>query len=188
MPKLLLQELCKKERGWDQDLEDEEVKCWKKWLLTLPTLNHLWIQRCFKPPEFGEVKNCEIHVFSDASLHCYRSCCYLRLINCKDKIHCSFVIRKARVAPFKTVSIPGLELTAAVLSVRLCQMVQKELNLPNCRSVYRTDFTAVLQIIHNKPKRFHIFVANRVAVINGHTEIKSGSTCLPRQIRRISLR
>ena len=50
IPKLLLQELCKKGRGWDQDLEDEEAKCWKKWLLTLPTLNHLRIQRCFKPP------------------------------------------------------------------------------------------------------------------------------------------
>ena len=89
----------------------------------------------FKPPEFGEVKNCEIHVFSDASLHCYGSCCYLRLINCKDKIHCSLVIGKARVASIKAVAIPRLELTAAVLSVRLCQMVQKELNLPNCRSV-----------------------------------------------------
>ena len=173
IPKLLLQELCKKGRGWDQDLEDEEAKCWKKWLLTLPTLNHLRIQRCFKPPEFGEVKNCEIHVFSDASLHCYGSCCYLRLINCKDKIHCSFVIGKARVAPIKAVSIPRLELTAAVLSVRLCQIVQKELNLPNCRSVYWTDSTAVLQIIHNETKRFPIFVANRVVVINEHTEIKS---------------
>ena len=52
MPKLLLQELCKKGRGWDQDLEDEKVKCWKNWLFTLPTLNHLRIQRCFKPSEF----------------------------------------------------------------------------------------------------------------------------------------
>ena len=116
IPKLLLQELCKKGRGWDQDLEDKEAKCWKKWLLTLPTLNHLRIQRCFKPPEFGEVKNCEIHVFSDASLHCNGSCCYLRLINCKDKIHCSFVIGKARVAPIKAVSIPRLELL-----LRYCQ-------------------------------------------------------------------
>ena len=41
MPKLLLQELCKKGRGWDQNLKDEEVKCWKKWLLTLPTLESL---------------------------------------------------------------------------------------------------------------------------------------------------
>ena len=52
-------------------------------------------------------------------------------------------------------------------------MVQKELKLPNSRSVYWTDSTAVLQIIHNETKRFPIFVANRVAFINEHTEIKS---------------
>ena len=77
------------------------------------------------------------------------------------------------MAPIKAVSIPRLELTAAVLSVRLCQMVQKELNLPNCKSVYWTDSTAVLHIIHYETKRFPIFVANRVAVINEHTDIKS---------------
>ena len=39
--------------------------------------------------------------------------------------------------------------------------------------MYWTDSTAVLHIIHNETKRFFIFVAYRVLVINELTEIKS---------------
>ena len=171
-PKLLLQELCRKGRDWDQTLEDEEANRWNKWMLTLSSLNQLRIQRCFKPPEFGDSVRQELHLFSDASLYCYGSCCYLRLLNSEGQIHCVFIMGKARVAPMKAVSIPKLELTAAVLSVRLCQLVKRELDLSNCKTTFWTDSTSVLQIIHNDIKRFPIFVANRVAVIDEHTCIE----------------
>ena len=93
------------------------------------------------------------------------------MINSRGRIHCSFIVGKARVAPIKAVSIPKLELTAAVVSVRLEQLVRKELCLINCKFFFWTDATAVLQVIKNASKRFPIFVANRIAIIGEHTSV-----------------
>ena len=170
-PKLLLQDLCRKNCGWDKALDVEDISCWNKWLQCLPDLKRLRIARCFKPEGFGGVNRIEIHVFSDASSHSYGSCCYLRLSNDSGDHHCCLVIGKSRVAPIKAVTIPRLELTAAVLSVRLYQLVKQELKLGDCRAVFWTDSTSVLKIIHNNTKRFPVFVANRVAIIDEATTI-----------------
>ena len=45
--------------------------------------------------------------------------CYLRLSNQDGKIHYSFAVSKSRVAPLKIVTVPRLELTVAVVSVRV---------------------------------------------------------------------
>ena len=76
---------------------------------------------------------------------------------------------KALVAPIKSVSVPRLELTAAVVSVRLEQHVKKEFDITEIKSVFWTDSTAVLQILRNSTKRFPVFVANRLAVIETYT-------------------
>ena len=75
------------------------------------------------------------------------------------------------MAPLKTLSIPKLELSAAVLAVRLDIMIRKELALNNCSSTFWSDSTAVLQVIKNSNKRFPVFVANRISVIETHTNI-----------------
>ena len=139
---------------------------------SLPHLSKLQIKSCLKPSEF-KANSYELHFFSDASLRCYGSCCYLRMGDNAGHNYCSFIIGKARVAPLKAVSIPRLELTAAVLSVRLYLLVTKELDLPNCNCVFWTDSTATLQCIQNNTKRFPVFVANRLAIICEHTSTNS---------------
>ena len=93
----------------------------------LPSLKDLSIPRCFKPEEFGEIKYAELHNFSDASNIGYSQCFYLRLMNAERKIHCSLVMGKARVNPLKSVSIPRLELTAALVSTRMNDVMKCEL-------------------------------------------------------------
>ena len=44
-------------------------------------------------------------------------------------------------------------------------MIRKELDLPIQESIFWTDSTAVIQLIENKTKRFHTFVANRLSII-----------------------
>ncbi len=74
-------------------------------------------------------------------------------------MHCSFVIGKARVAPTKIVTIPRLELTAAVISSAVSSMLKEELELKIDQEYFWTDSKVVLGYIINEARRFHIFVA-----------------------------
>ena len=115
-PKLMLQSLCKRGLGWDSEIPAAEIQDRELWLNGLPGLSNLRIRRRIKPEAFGDVVQCEIHHFADASFVAYGSCCYIRLTDDKGNIHCSFLIGKSRLSPIKTVSIPRLELITAVLS------------------------------------------------------------------------
>ena len=94
---------------------------------------------------------------------------YIRLTNEQGKVHCNLLIGKCRLAPLKTLSIPKLELTAAVLAVRLDILLRKDLKLNNCISTFWSDFTSVLFTIKNSTKRFPVFVANRISIIESHS-------------------
>ena len=50
-------------------------------------------------------------------------------------------------------------------------MMQDELDLEINRVVFWTDLTAVLQYIANTNKRFHTFVANRLAIIHDRSTL-----------------
>ena len=63
-------------------------------------------------------------------------------------------------------SIPRLELTVAVVSVRLNRLIHSKLEYPIHDTVYWTDSTSVLQYIANVSRRFQTFVANRLAIIH----------------------
>ena len=112
--KSILQELCRREVGWDDPIPDEVKVKWEKWRSDLLEVQRITIPRCYKPDNFGRVVNAQLHHFSDASVKGYGQCSYLRLVNENQKVHCSFVMGKSRVAPLKPVTIPRLELTAAV--------------------------------------------------------------------------
>lgn len=61
----------------------------------------------------------ELHHFADASTEGYGTASYLRLTGSNDNVHCTLIMGKSRVAPLKTVRVPRLELTAAVLAVKV---------------------------------------------------------------------
>ena len=64
---------------------------------------------------------------------------YLRLVDVFDRIHCSFVMGKARLAPIHEITIPRLELTAAVISVKLGEIIREELEIEIDQVNYWTD-------------------------------------------------
>ena len=75
---------------------------------------------------FGEAKSYELHHFSDASQQAYGCVSYLRAINEKGEIHCAQVMAKSRLSPMKMITIPRLELSAAVLATRIDYLIRKE--------------------------------------------------------------
>ena len=131
----------------------------------LSRLNEVSVPLCFKTQELAKLKNVKIRNFSDASCFAYGACSCLRLIDENDNVTCSLLIGISRVSPIKTISIHRLGLTAAVLAVILNEQLPKELNLESCTLIFWNNSTAVLNCIKNRTKRFPVFVANRLAII-----------------------
>ncbi len=93
----------------------------------LPHLAFLKIPRSYLPSDSDKVVSYELHNFADASFSGYGACSYLRAVSETGQISCSLLIWKARVAPTKLMTIPRLELSAAVTSVRNGDVVKREL-------------------------------------------------------------
>lgn len=120
----------KEKQGWDDKISSSQSKKWYHWLEAFAELANFKIKRCVKPAEFGHTHKAQLHHFSDASECAYGTASYLALTNQHGETHFSLVMSKSRVAPLKQVSIPRLELTAAVLAVKMDKMLKTEMHLP----------------------------------------------------------
>ncbi len=132
---------------WDDPLLDDILKNWERWCNELPLLEKVKVLRCVKPPEFEDPVKLEIHSFADASEKGIGEVSYLRMADVKDGVHVSFLMAKSRVVPIKPMSIPRLELTAAVVAVNVTTMLENELDYDNLQTTYFTDSEGVLGYI-----------------------------------------
>lgn len=82
----------------------------------------------------------------------YGAVSYLRLVNTGQEVHCSFVMGKSRLSPLKPMTIPRMEMSAAVLSTRLDRIIRKEIDFAINDSVFWTDSTCVLRYVANEEK------------------------------------
>lgn len=64
------------------------------------------------------------------------------------------MVGKSRVAPLKLVTIPRMELTVAVIAVKMDKMLQCELQLQLKESRFWTDSVTVLKYIGNNAARY----------------------------------
>ena len=168
----ILQRLCNKNVQWDEIVQQDVQSDWAKWVEQMNQLENLPISRCIQPADFGEIKSVTLHHFSDASENGYGQCSYIRLVDYDNRVHCSFLLGKSRVVPKKFISIPRLELTAALLSVKMACLLKKELDISCVDEVFWTDSKVVLGYITNTVKRFKTFVANRVQQIKEKTDVQ----------------
>lgn len=127
--KQLLQQLCKQGYGWDEQIPPHQSKHWISWIGDLPKLADFNVPRCIKPSDFAKPVSIQLHHFADASETGYGAVSYLRMINDQGRIHVCFLMGKARVSPLKQLTIPRLELAAAVLSVKMDRLLRAELHL-----------------------------------------------------------
>lgn len=155
--------------SWDEDLPEHILQQWESWLRDLPALAVLKIPRSYHPTNFDKVVLHELHNFSDASFSGYGACSYLRAVSETGQVSCSLVMGKVRVVPTKLTTIPRLELSSAVTSVRNGDVIRRELEVENLQEYYWTDSMVVLGYVNNDAKRFHMFVANRIQRIKSST-------------------
>ena len=96
----------------------------------------------------------------------------IRLVDNDSQVYCSLLLGKSRVVPRKFISIPRLQLTAALLSMKMACLLKKELDINCVDEVFWTDSKIVLGYITNTVKRFKTFVANRVQEIREKADVQ----------------
>ncbi|GFX30523.1 integrase_H2C2 domain-containing protein [Trichonephila clavipes] len=166
LPKLLLQEIWKMKKAWDQELPQNIVNKFMKWFNEIQILKDVTVPRCMKIDIFTE-----LHVFVDASKGSYAGCVFARSI-VDSRVSVILVRAKSRVAPLKLLSIPRLELMACCVGARLVNSILKALNMPDLKVTLWSDSTTALWWI-KEYGNWSVFVANRVKEIRQLTQIQS---------------
>ena len=167
--RLIFRETCKLNMDWDELLPRSYMSRWNSWINSLVGLDEIAIRRCFKPAH-DQIKNHQLHVFADAFVVARGAVCYLRTEYKNGLVHCSVVMAKALLASSENMTIPRMELEAAVDAVKLAHMVREEFKLA-CSCTYWTDSSIVLQSIRADTKRFPVFARNRSALIDKYTSV-----------------
>ncbi|XP_041632395.1 uncharacterized protein [Drosophila kikkawai] len=119
----------------------------------------------------SSVKGVQLHVFVDASLDAYAAVAYLRVKH-GGEIRCSLVASRNRVAPLKPISVPRMELMAAVLGLRLAKFLESELSTKIEKRIFWTDARDVLYWIKSDARKYPQFVALRIGEILEGSEIE----------------
>ena len=159
--KKLIQDIWRTKIDWDDEINENQREAWQQYLTEVAALTKTKIPRCISPNN----RRGQLHTFSDASEEAYAAVVYWRTVEPDGRVHISMIIGKARVTPTKPVSIPRLELQAALLGSRLAATVEEEMDLEVEKKNYWTDSSTVLQWLRSEPRKFKTFVANRLAEI-----------------------
>ena len=173
--RVLLQKLCAVSCGWDDPLPDVLAAEWQEWMALASELDLVQLDRCIVGPP-GDVLSTQLHVFADASETAYSAVAYLvreiRTSEGKTERFVTFLVGKSLVNPVRFVSIPRLELAAAVLAVKVRRVLMRELDTEFDSIHMWTDSMVVLSYVRNRTTRFRTYVANRVAYIHDGSEVK----------------
>ena len=154
--RIFMQSLWKLKIGWDDNLPCEINEEWNR--LREEIINTL----NFSIPRMVNFSNSVIlHSFSDASSKAYGATIYM----VSSTVSC-LLISKAKVSPIKTLTIPQLELTAAVLSARLVNYTIKAFESLHISNIYFwTDSQIVLRWL-DTTKILKPYLQNRIDEIN----------------------
>lgn len=121
--KILLQELWQQKYDWDAPLPSTIQQLWHK---IADDLNAVSSQRFHRQyiQDCSETDDTALHVFADASPRAYGACVYI----CRNGFS-RLVMSKTRVAPLKALTLPRLELMAAVIGARLGRHVMESIDV-----------------------------------------------------------
>lgn len=162
MLKIIFQGLWVKGFEWDEELPLKIQDNWKKWI------NEAKAGHVFKHQRKLYTNNNylfqQLHVFCDASQVGYAAVAYLRVVY-GDHTEVKFVMSRARLAPLKKVTIPRLELLAAVMGVHLAKYITENLHIDIKTTIFWTDARNVLYWIKDHSGNWKQFVTNRIQKI-----------------------
>lgn len=190
--RLLLRELTKQGEGWDSPLPENMETVWRKWKNSLQDLKELEIPRVCISFLLSNAQSKELCIFADASVKAIAAVGYLKVTDRHGHTSVHFLFGKSKLAPQPDITVPRLELCAAVLAVEIAELIVEEMAMNIDHIWYYTDSKIVLGYIHNKTRRFYVYVNNIIQRIHrssspaqwryvptGHNPADHGSRSVP---------
>jgi hypothetical protein len=161
-----------KEGGWETPLDKEEEEEFRQLLRDLKELREIRFPRCVQPLE-GQFRNPMLMVFGDGLREACCTLVYLRWEREDGTAQCCLVTGKTQVTPKVKITIPRMELVAAVNSVRLARKAPEALKIPLSGTTYFTDSSAVLGMLRTESGKFLEFVGARVSEVKVNSDVEN---------------
>lgn len=157
--KILLREVWRSGVDWDEPVSPSLEERWKEWCDGLGVLDRVEI-----PRHYGLHADSprELHVFVDASESAFAAAAYIRGLDASGIWICQLIMAKTRVAPLGGLTMPRMELQAAVMGARLAATIENALTNRMERRYFWSDSEDVIHWIESSHRRYHAFVRARI--------------------------
>ncbi|XP_071153450.1 uncharacterized protein [Mytilus edulis] len=157
---MLIQELWKSKLDWDEPVPENFKATWINVASDLEKATQIVFPRYYFSVN-STSEQFELHVFCDASPKAYGATAYLN-----NGTETTLVMAKSRVAPVKNLTLPQLELMAAVIGTRLASHVKSTFE---CKNVFFWSDSCIVLHWLKSSKPLKRFIANRVREITEST-------------------
>ena len=166
--KLFLQGLWNQKIAWDKHLSERDRIQWYGIHEDLKLLANCQFPRHIGLDKKGSTKY-QLLVFCDASRYAFAAAVYL-IQECQAQRRTDLIFSKTRLVPNKKITIPRLELLAALIGTRCMKFVENELKVEICQKHIWLDSQCVLNWIQSE-RPLGTFVENRVKEIKTDKDI-----------------
>ena len=132
--RLIFHDVCKQKIDCIDPVPQPYASRWKSWMDSLEGLSRIVIPRCFKSFD-TKVYNLQLHTFAHASVVARGAVCYLCIEYDNNLVSSSIAMSKAHLANSENMTIPRIELKAAVDAAELALLVKDAFELA-CSCTY----------------------------------------------------
>ena len=170
--KIMLRKLWLHEEklDWDDEIPENLQLEWRQFFDDFKLLQEIDFHRCTKPNDaIGEPS---LVLFSDASNDAYGAVAYARWQIEDNKYESRIILSKNRIAPIKVTNIVRLELSGAVISKRIREIIEEESRYSFENVYHIVDSEVVRAMIGKESYGFNTFVANRLGEIQSVTAVE----------------
>ncbi|XP_053956165.1 uncharacterized protein LOC128861814 [Anastrepha ludens] len=168
--KSLMREVWRRDVRWDEPIPNDVNIIWERWRQQMHKVAGFRVPRFYFP--HGAPSDLELHVFVDASEEAFAAVAYWRSRKSTGEVGVTLVCAKTKCAPLKAVTIPRLELQAAVLGVRLRKLILENHQIRPERCFLWSDSRTILKWIGSEHRCYKPYVAHRVAEILDGSEVR----------------
>jgi len=165
LAKSIMQRTWRHNIAWDDPLPADIHADWSAFVLELPSLLNIRVPRHINAHQGAP---CYLLGFCDASQTGYAAVIYIRMLNVEIDQSVFLIGTKTKLAPTKSLTVPRLELAAALLLARWLNRIKSilspQLDIVGLRAW--TDSTIVLSWLTVPHESFKIYVSNRIHQIH----------------------